>query len=262
MPFVNDLDRNLAAKWGFVPSIELPSGHCSRVYASADRVLKVPFQGEEMFSGRVAAELLSRMVGPRVFESDEATGALLMERLVPGTNLAESGLTENERLVVFSELAMGVRGSMRREDPDSSGLGRSFDGLMPLAEFMANSLCPFVPDLLKTSPESVFLHGDLHHMNILLHGENWLAIDPKGLYGDPAFEAAAYIRNPISSIGDAIDLPRLLTGRIEFSSKLMNVDPKRIWAWSLAELWDEDEYGEEAWGKVKAALLELANLHH
>lgn len=250
MHIENDLDRNIAAKWGFVPSIELPGGHCSRVYASADLVLKVPFQGEERSSGRVAAELMSGTVGPTVFESDEGTGALLMERLVPGTNLAESGLTENERLIVFSELALGVR-----------ELGCAFEGLMPLAEFMANSPCRFVPDLLKTSSTSVFLHGDLHHFNILRHGDRWLAIDPKGLCGDPAFEAAAYVRNPIPSIGEAIDLPRLLTGRIEFSSKLMNVDPKRIWAWSLAELWDEDEQGEGPWGKVKAALLELTNLH-
>lgn len=33
------------------PEEELPGGHCSRVFATWDRVLKVPFQGEELSSG-------------------------------------------------------------------------------------------------------------------------------------------------------------------------------------------------------------------
>ncbi|QPC93515.1 aminoglycoside phosphotransferase family protein [Mesorhizobium sp. INR15] len=34
------------------------------------------------------------------------------------------------------------------------------------------------------------LHGDLHHENILHGPRGWLAIDPKGVLGDPGFDAA------------------------------------------------------------------------
>lgn len=40
------------------------------------------------------------------------------------------------------------------------------------------------------------LHGDLHHDNILSSDRGWLAIDPKGLIGDPLYEVANIFRNP------------------------------------------------------------------
>jgi len=43
----------------------------------------------------------------------------------------------------------------------------------------------------------VVLHGDLHHFNILSSGDRWLAIDPKGIIGEPEFEPAAYLENKI-----------------------------------------------------------------
>lgn len=48
------------------------------------------------------------------------------------------------------------------------------------------------------------LHGDLHHDNILRGERGWLAIDPKGLFGDPGFEAANFLFNPL----DRHDLTR------------------------------------------------------
>lgn len=41
------------------------------------------------------------------------------------------------------------------------------------------------------------LHCDLHHDNILLGSRGWLAIDPKGVLGDPGFDAANLFYNPI-----------------------------------------------------------------
>ncbi|HUV32216.1 MAG TPA: aminoglycoside phosphotransferase family protein [Devosiaceae bacterium] len=40
------------------------------------------------------------------------------------------------------------------------------------------------------------LHGDLHHHNVLKSARGWLAIDPKGLIGDPAYEVAPVFLNP------------------------------------------------------------------
>ncbi len=41
------------------------------------------------------------------------------------------------------------------------------------------------------------LHGDLHHDNILFGPRGWLAIDPHGLIGDPAYDAANLLYNPL-----------------------------------------------------------------
>ena len=43
------------------------------------------------------------------------------------------------------------------------------------------------------------LHGDIHHENILYGARGWLAIDPKGVLGDPAFDIANLFYNPVES---------------------------------------------------------------
>lgn len=43
------------------------------------------------------------------------------------------------------------------------------------------------------------LHGDIHHENIIDGPRGWLAIDPKGLIGDRAFDAANLFYNPLES---------------------------------------------------------------
>lgn len=43
------------------------------------------------------------------------------------------------------------------------------------------------------------LHGDIHHENILLGERGWLAIDAKGVLGDPAFDIANLFYNPMES---------------------------------------------------------------
>ncbi|WP_127792721.1 aminoglycoside phosphotransferase family protein [Agromyces sp. LHK192] len=51
--------------------------------------------------------------------------------------------------------------------------------------------------LLEAPRDEVVLHGDLHHGNVLDFGERgWLAIDPKALYGERAFDFANLLCNP------------------------------------------------------------------
>ena len=55
--------------------------------------------------------------------------------------------------------------------------------------------------LLASMDAPVVLHGDLHHFNILsAQRQPWLAIDPKVVPGEPAYETGAFIRNPIPDI--------------------------------------------------------------
>jgi streptomycin 6-kinase len=43
------------------------------------------------------------------------------------------------------------------------------------------------------------LHGDIHHENIMKGSRGWVAIDAKGLLGDPAFDIANLFYNPVES---------------------------------------------------------------
>ena len=54
--------------------------------------------------------------------------------------------------------------------------------------------------LLNTCSAFKLLHGDLHHGNILNNKNEWLVLDPKGVIGEPAYELAYFIRNPIPEL--------------------------------------------------------------
>lgn len=235
------LDRLFEA-WDFVPDEELPGGHCSHVYADATRVVKVPWQGEEMSSGYHAAWLLANCGGPKVLAGDQETGTVLMERITPGTSLASVEISDHD--------AFGV----------AEGFVRRMEGL-PISNCLSlhdaySRREPLVDWMLATSREPVFLHGDLHHENVLLGRDGWVMIDPKGLAGDRAFEAAAFMRNPLA-LGHRPDLEQVLSERLSWWALALDSEPWRIWGWTLATLREDPLDAESSWGKVAQALEQM-----
>jgi len=96
--------------------------------------------------------------------------------------------------------------------------------------------------LLSTSLEPVLLHGDLHHDNILQNGYDFLAIDPKGVIGEPVFDVAAFIRNPIPELLDSVHILDIISNRIDVFARILIKDPQRIKDWCfvqtvLAHIW-------------------------
>ena len=97
-------------------------------------------------------------------------------------------------------------------------------------------------ELCASSPARVVLHGDLHHDNVL-HAtrEPWLAIDPKGLVGDPGYETAALLYNPWPDRRDR-ELLLLVPARIEQLAAGLAMALDRVVAWGfvkavLSEVW-------------------------
>lgn len=86
--------------------------------------------------------------------------------------------------------------------------------------------------LLATTTVSAPLHGDLHHGNLLDGGpRGWLAIDPKGLEGDPACDYAIMLFP-----GDAPDVvaaPEVVAGRIGRVAGLADLPPRRLLGWAF-----------------------------
>lgn len=84
----------------------------------------------------------------------------------------------------------------------------------------------------RPSP-AIPLHGDLHHDNILSSDRGWLAIDPKGLLGDPAYEPAASFINPVDGLQIAAD-PRRIAARADILSARLGHARKRLLGWAAA----------------------------
>ncbi|MBX9977732.1 MAG: phosphotransferase [Alphaproteobacteria bacterium] len=84
--------------------------------------------------------------------------------------------------------------------------------------------------LLTTAPPDVLLHGDLHHDNILFdEGKGgYTVIDPKGVVGDPAYDTAVFMFNPLPDLLNDPNPMDILKKRIHHFSKSLTMDPIRI----------------------------------
>lgn len=89
--------------------------------------------------------------------------------------------------------------------------------------------------LLKTAGSDVLLHGDLHHDNILQNGNDWLVIDPKGVIGEPVYEVAAFIRNPMPELLTYENAQKIIHNRITRFAELLELPAKRILDWCFVQ---------------------------
>lgn len=77
------------------------------------------------------------------------------------------------------------------------------------------------------------LHGDIHHDNIWRSGDDWVAIDPKGLIGDPAYDYANSFQNPERA--EALVLNAVRVGRHAAAiSERTGISRTHLLAWAVA----------------------------
>ncbi|OWJ77218.1 aminoglycoside phosphotransferase family protein [Haematobacter missouriensis] len=90
---------------------------------------------------------------------------------------------------------------------------------------------------LAAQRERLPLHGDLHHGNVLDFGEEgWLAIDPKGIEGDRAFDHVRLFTNPdLADPRHAVALmPGVFETRLRIVARDAGIDRPRLLRWIVA----------------------------
>jgi streptomycin 6-kinase len=191
----------------------------------------------------------------RLLAADEELGALLLDRLEPGTMLAEVAETDDD---AATRITAGLLRHLWRAVPDHSGLRplaswcAAYDrnraalscgaGGFPAALFQrADALRR---DLLASTEQPVVLHGDMHHFNVLRARRHehleWLAIDPKGLAGDRHFDICQFLGNP----GDVT--PTMASRRVDNFCAELGLDRARATDWCfvhamLDACWDFED---------------------
>jgi streptomycin 6-kinase len=104
--------------------------------------------------------------------------------------------------------------------------------------------------------EAVLLHQDLHGGNVLRSARGWLAIDPKPLVGDPAFDAASLLRDRRWQLGSGDDLARLRR-RLDVLRDELGLDRERMRLWGVVHAL--------AWGiggRTEPGLIRSAEILH
>lgn len=204
-------------------------------------VLKVMRQpGDEWQCGRVLHAFAGRGV-VRIYEYIE--GAVLLERLNPGTSLAGTALANRDEEA--TEILAGVIQRMSPSGESLEGFATVEDWGKGFRRYLANSDKQIPNSLveqawqtyteLSASQRGVrLLHGDLQHYNVLLdHDRGWLAIDPKGVVGEIEYEIGASLRNPYEK-------PELFTSPASIERRLkcyasLKIDPERVLRWGFAQ---------------------------
>jgi streptomycin 6-kinase len=134
----------------------------------------------------------------------------------------------------------------------------------PFPKYLVETAESLYLDLSQSMGEPVLLHGDLHHYNILsATREPWLAIDPKGVVGEAAYETGALLRNPFS-VTNWPDLDRQLRRRVAILAEILEMDRQRIVGWGMAQAvlsaWWSYEDNDSDWQVVLPIADHLARL--
>ncbi|MFZ5826372.1 MAG: aminoglycoside phosphotransferase family protein, partial [Bacillota bacterium] len=167
-------------------------------------VLKIGMPHRELFTEIQALRLYGGRHICACHDADPELGALLLERVVPGTDLTHVAshrerslvgaglmarlpvpLAEGHGFPAYSALLQEAFRWVRAENR----AGVAMLALVETAEALFR-------EVEEEGGPAVLLHGDLHHKNILRDRQGgWRAIDPKGIAGVAVMETARFIQN-------------------------------------------------------------------
>lgn len=218
-----------------------------------------PLAGE-FRSEATALELAASPNVARVYDVDLDRSIMVMERIVPGTQLREVPMPDEEA----TRLAARTVPTMWHPVAQPDGLHplrrwmRDLFAWEPRPELIPTGLVrdaqEVASSLLDASWRSSLIHGDFQHHNLLRRANgDWVIIDPKGLIGDPGFEIAAWMYNP-PGVTQRDDYRALAARRIAIWAEETGLDRHDLTAWAfagtvLSACWSAGGLGagEDAW---------------
>lgn len=99
---------------------------------------------------------------------------------------------------------------------------------------------------LGGEPPLRLLHGDFHYDNVLAADRDpWLAIDPKPLIGDPAFEVVPLLRNRWADLEATGDIETAVRHRFDAVVDTAALDRDRARAWAITRAVDDTLWATE-----------------
>jgi streptomycin 6-kinase len=220
-------------------------------------VLKLGVPDGHLDSEALALRLWDGAGAVRLLEHDPVRGALLLEKADPGTPVRALSPHDDVR-ATEALISAGRRLHLAEPDPRLDRLEDEraaftehldrFPGDDPLPRHMVERAARLFDELCASAPRRVVLHGDLHHDNVLAaEREPWLAIDSKGMTGDPGFDCGAMLYNPEPWLRDE-RIVRLVPARIEQLADGFAMPIDRVVAWGyvmamLSEVWNAGDEG-------------------
>ena len=241
--------------WDVIPEDVLETQYSQLVFGRVGtqpvvlKIIKRP--GDEWHCG----EILEAFDGNGTVRVHKfADGAALLERVDPGSSLANVALSgdDDEATAI---LAGVIRRMSPQHEPGSAvsvqNLGKGFQRYLSgndeqIPKALVEQAQRVHVDLCASQTHVRLLHGDLHHYNVLFdRARGWVAVDPKGLIGETEYEIGAALRNPYERPG-LFTTPEAVRNRLRRFETVLGIDSARALAWAftqavLATVWSVEE---------------------
>ncbi|WP_062212010.1 aminoglycoside phosphotransferase family protein [Streptomyces sp. NBRC 109706] len=207
-------------------------------------VLKLQPVDEETVGEPGALRVWDGAGAVRLLAHDQDSGSMLLERLDAGRSLGgvadvDAALTALAELLLRLNARPAPAGTRRLADIAADLLDRAARvGPSALIARCAGALAEVAAD----GAGDRLLHWDLHYDNVLAplpdgdHRAPWLAIDPKPLAGDPAFELLPALHNRWDEALAGGDVDRAVLRRFDLMTEVLGLDRPRAVAWTLARV--------------------------
>lgn len=205
-------------------------------------MLKLTQEPDERIGGAVLAWWQGHGV---VGVLEREPGVLLMERPTGPDSLYRRALAGEDPFAIdiLCQTASALHTHQPPEPPKVPTLEEWFVALLETSDSRPEVVegRRILDRLLSTEQDKVMLHGDIHHRNVLQTSDHrWLAIDPKGIYGERTYDYLNIFRNPntpIATDSDRFDL------RFDQVTRRAKLDRRRLLEWiaafcALSLAWD------------------------
>ncbi|MGH2549336.1 MAG: aminoglycoside phosphotransferase family protein [Thermomicrobiales bacterium] len=234
----------LCAKWAIEIEAVVPDTFVTLVVLGHSAALGPVAIKSSALADEFLAEVTALQLGAganvvRIHDLDLAGSAMVMERIVPGTQLRDAALSDD----AATRLAAESVATFWRAVADPAHLHplrrwmRALFEWQPRPELIAPDLIARAQELgetlLANSTRSCLLHGDFQHHNLLQRADGaWIIIDPKGVHGDPGFEFAAWMYNP-PGVTARPDYPELARRRAAICAEIWGIEAQTLLEWAL-----------------------------
>ena len=219
--------RSVAADWALDLGQPFHATYSYVAPAGPDAVLKIVAPEDDESDHEADALAFWNGNGAvRLLRHDPRRKALLLERALPGHDLSQ--LPEAEALAAAIQTGQQLWREPPAGAPYRSVLGLSRRWLDDVAstehEFLSHAQAALNAIVLK---RRTLVHGDFQHHNILSRGSGWAAIDAKPALGEPEYDIAPFLWNPILTEPTRERTEERLTA---FAAAGLDRDRMRHWA--------------------------------
>lgn len=236
-----DIVAGLCADWDLTPDGPPWWGYLAIVVPVHDSdqrpaALKVSWPGPDQAPEAPALAAWDGDGAVRLLRHDRHRWALLLERLDADRDLTGEPIDRAIETIGSLLLRLHSRPAPREVPPLAAMAARWADELPthwraaapPWSTRVCAEIVATCRELSNDSPTRL-LHADLHFENVLAADrEPWLAIDPKGLAGDPGFESWSVLWNRMAEYTDQRDVGR----RLDAWCEAAQIDRDRARAWA------------------------------